>query len=91
MVNKESKGSNEYQGSYVNKKTVEEYEEAARAKAEKRHEAKRKATFERSVNWVLLIASVAGMVYMILNQLIDQKIGLFALAFASVCFGRGTK
>ena len=80
----------ETQGKYLDQESVEEIQREKRERAEERAEMKRRAALNRAAYTVALVAGVGGMVYMILNQLIDLKIGVWLLAAVAAFCGRGT-
>ena len=72
----------------------ESVEEARREKLERQEEraAQRRREAVRRVWFCLaLAASAGGLIYMILNGLIDTRIGVWLLAAAAAVCGRGTK
>lgn len=78
-------------GKYLDSESVAQIQEERRERREAMDEARKKAAFDRAVNWAMLIGTCFGIIYMITHSLIDLKIGLVLLAAASAFFGRGTK
>ena len=80
----------EQKGKYLNLQSVEDILREKRERAEERAEMQRRAKFHRWM-WGLALAAVSfGMTHMVLNGLIDMKIGVWLLAVLCAVCGRGT-
>ena len=77
-------------GRFLDTASVEKLNKERMAIAEEKAEQRRQAAAKRSANWVALVAADAGLVYMIFQGLIDQKIGVVILAIASAWIARKT-
>lgn len=80
----------EAQGKYLDAESREDLLREKRERAQARAEEQRRAAVRRGLHWLGLVAVSGGMIYMILNGLIDQRIGVVLLAALSAGFGRGT-
>lgn len=80
----------EQKGKYLNQQSVEDILREKRARAEERAEMLRRAKFHRWMWALALVAGAGGLIYMILNGLIDKTIGVWLLAAVSAVCGRGT-
>lgn len=78
-------------GKYLNQESVDDYWQEQKARREERALAERKAALRRTRNWALLVLADGCMIAMILNGLIDTRIGVVALAAVSAAIARGTK
>lgn len=81
----------ETRGKYLDMDSVEDYRREVEAKRKKQMEAERAEAGKRLSCWAGLIAIGGGLVAMILQGLIDQRIGVTVLAVACATLGRGTK
>lgn len=76
---------------YLDPKSAEQFRREAIERKEQRAEEEREAAWRRFVSWAGLILAGGGLIAMILNGLIDQRIGVICLAVVSAALGRGTK
>lgn len=83
--------SEETKGRYLDPDSALDYRMEQEEKRRKRLEEERKAAGKRMVSWAGLILAGGGLIAMILNGLIDQRIGVICLAVVSASLGRGTK
>lgn len=82
-------------GAFLRVESVEENRiERSKREEQKREEQramdKRRAMSRRAMYALALAAGAGGLIYMVLNSLIDMKIGVFLLAAVSAVCGRGT-
>ena len=80
----------EQKGKYLNLQSVEDILREKRERAEERAEMQRRAKFHRWMWGLALAAGAGGMIHMVLNGLIDMKIGVWLLAVLCAVCGRGT-
>lgn len=78
-------------GKYLDPRSAEEYRREAIERKEQREEEAREAAWRRMVSWAGLVAVGGGLAVMILQGLIDQRIGVICLAVACAALGRNTK
>jgi ferric-dicitrate binding protein FerR (iron transport regulator) len=77
-------------GAYLRAESVEENRIERSKRDEQRAMDKRRAMSRRAMYALALAAGAGGLIYMVLNSLIDMKIGVFLLAAVSAVCGRGT-
>ena len=80
----------ETKGKYLNQQSVEDILREKRERAEERAEMLRRARFHRWMWALALVAGAGGLIHMVLNGLIDMKIGVWVLAVIGAVCGRGT-
>ena len=83
--------SEETRGRYLDPDSARDYRMEQEEKRRKRLEEERKAAGKRMVSWAGLILAGGGIAAMILESLIDLRIGVFVLAAVCAALGRGTK
>lgn len=83
--------SEETRGKYLDMESVEDYRREQDAKRKRQLEAERAEAGKRLSCWAGLIAIGGGLAAMILQGLIDQRIGVTVLAISCAVLGRGTK
>lgn len=83
--------SEEAKGRYLDPDSVDAYNRDQEAKRKKRLEAERAEAGKRMSCWAGLVLLGGGLSAMILHGLIDQAIGVAALAVTCAALGRGTK
>ena len=81
---------NQKKGLYLNQESAEDYRREQLERREERAEMLRRAKFHRWMWALALVAGAGGLIYMILNGLIDMNIGVVLLAAVSAVCGRGT-
>ena len=85
MIGEETKGR------YLDPESVDAYNRERDAQRKKRLEAERAEAGKRMSCWAGLVLLGGGLAAMILQGLIDQAIGVVALAVSCAALGRGTK
>lgn len=75
-------------GLYLNKDSIEENR---RERREEKAAQKRAAAKRRVISWAALIICDMALIAMVHFSLIDQRIGIVALAAVSAALGRETK
>ena len=85
MISEESKGR------YLDPESVDAYNRERDAQRKKRLEEERSQAGKRMSCWAGLVLAGGGLTAMILQGLIDQAIGVVALAVICAALGRGTK
>lgn len=83
--------SEEAKGRYLDPESVDAYNRERDAQRKKRLEAERAETGRRMSCWAGLVLLGGGLAAMILQGLIDLRIGVAALAVICATLGRGTK
>ena len=83
--------SEEAKGRYLDPESVDAYNRERDAQRKKRLEAERAEAGRRMSCWAGLVLLGGGLAAMILQGLIDQAIGVVALAVICAALGRGTK
>ena len=83
--------SEEAKGRYLDLDSVDAYNRERDAQRKKRMEAERAEAGRRMSCWAGLVLLGGGLAAMILQGLIDQRIGVVALAVICAVLGRGTK
>ena len=83
--------SEETRGKYLDMESVEDYRREQDAKRKRQLEAERAEAGKRLSCWAGLILLGGGLAAMILQGLIDQRIGVAVLAIGCAVLGRGTK
>lgn len=81
----------ETRGKYLDMDSVEDYRREVEAKRRKQMEIERAEAGKRLSCWAGLILLGGGLAAMILQGLIDQRIGVAVLAIGCAVLGRGTK
>ena len=83
--------SEEAKGRYLDPDSVDAYNRERDAHRKKRLEAERAEAGRRMSCWAGLVLLGGGLAAMILQGLIDMRIGVAALAVICAALGRGTK
>lgn len=78
-------------GKFLDPRSAEEIRREAMKRQEQRAEEERQAAWRRIASWAGLLLIGGGLTAMILQGMIDQRIGVICLAIACAALGRNTK